>query len=31
MGEWDVSNVVDMNAILMQAASFNGEIPKWDV
>ena len=31
MGEWDVSNVCNMNRIFSYAASFDGDVSKWDV
>ena len=29
--EWDVSSVTDMDAVFIDAISFNGDILKWDV
>ena len=31
IGNWDVSNVTDMNVCFMRAKSFNQDIGNWDV
>ena len=31
IGEWDVSDVTDMDKMFYDASSFNGDISKWDV